>query len=115
MNNIFLKKAEQQQPKPNSSDAENIKVSKVEILKSIPTGAIKTEQKELKETHTEWRWRIFKFPKGTNGETKESIEISYQKPNQDRLYVNKNGEWVNREIGPEFDKFVVDQFYHYAN
>jgi hypothetical protein len=115
MDNIFLKKTEQQELKSNSSDIENIKVSKVEILKSIPVGATKTEQKEKKDTHTEWRWRIFKFPNGNDGQTKESIEISYVKPNEKRLYVNKNAEWVNREIGPEFDKFVVEQFYHYTN
>jgi len=115
MNNIFLKKAEQQEVKAISSDAENTKVSKVEILKSIPQSATKTEQIKLKETHTEWRWRIFKFPNGNDGQTKESIEISYIKPNEKRLYVNRNGEWVNREIGPEFDKFVIDQFYHYTN
>ena len=111
MNNIFLKKAEQQQPKPNSSDAENIKVSKVEILKSIPTGAIKTEQKELKETHTEWRWRIFKFPNKKN----EVVEISFKKPDEKRMYINRTGEWVHREINQEFDKFVIDEYYVYSD
>ena len=120
---IFIKKSEMSNitnkysnaESYNNSNSDDIQgVMKTEIIKSIPSDAIKKENVELQKTKIEWRWRLFKFPNTENGD-KEAIEISYIKPNSERLYINKKSKWVNMEIGKEFDNFVVDQFYHYTD
>lgn len=89
-------------------------ISKKDILKTIPKNAINISNEQLSKTMTEWRWRIFKFDNFDNN-MDTFIEISYKKPNETRKYISANGKWVERDIGIEFDKFVVLNKYAYSN
>jgi hypothetical protein len=46
--------------------SENINSKNHPLLKSIPPIASKKQNNNLKSTHIEWRWRIFKFPDKKN-------------------------------------------------
>ena len=102
---IFIKRSEINQ------DIISTSLSKDEILEHIPKNALKSQDIKLCKINTEWRWRILKFPNKKN----EVIEISFQKPNEKRMYINKLGEWVYREINQEFDIYVIDKYYVYSN
>jgi hypothetical protein len=78
-----------------------------EIIKTIPKNSFKNEQLNLKHL-TEWRWRIL------NIKNKKFIEISYNEPNADRLYLDKYNSFIKENIDPLYDKFVVDIFYYYT-
>ena len=36
-----------------------------------------------------------------------------KKPNEERLYVTKDNNFVKRTIDDSFDKYIIDQFYYY--
>lgn len=84
---------------------------KNDVIQSIPQNHFKEQNIDLAEIHTEWRWRIFNFPHKKN----DVIEISFKKPNEKRIYINNKGDWVERDIGPEIDEFVIDEFYVYSD
>jgi len=86
-------------------------LSKKEILDSIPINYQTTKNTILETTHIEWRWRFFKFPNKKN----ETVEISYKSPNKKRKYIDKTGEWVERDISNDIDNFVISEYYHYTN
>ena len=62
---------------------------------------------ELQYKTTEWRWLVYEINK------KKYIEISMKKPNEERLYVTKDNNFVKRTIDDSFDKYIIDQFYYY--
>ena len=97
-----------------NSNNENTKDFKEAILKSIPINATQTQNKDLQNTKTEWRWRIFKFPAEEN-KTKTVIEISYINPNSKRIFINREGKWVQRDVDVRFDAFISQIFYHYVD
>lgn len=104
-NNVFLER----DPNDDQNDTEYT-VSKKDILKSIPKNAFDKSNKTMATTMTEWRWRIFRF-----SENKETfIEISFKKPDETRKYINGDGIWVERNIGNEFDSFVILEKYAYT-
>ncbi len=103
---IFLKRSEVESDKIDS-----IPLTKSDVIESIPKNFVKSVDKVLEKVSTEWRWRIFKFPNREN----EVVEISFKKPNEKRMYINRTGEWVYREINQDFDKFVVDEYYVYSD
>jgi hypothetical protein len=103
---IFLKKSETESEKIDS-----IPLTKCDVIESIPKNFIKCSDHVLANVNTEWRWRIFKFPNKKN----EVVEISFKKPREKRMYINRLGEWVCIEINKEFDKFVIDEYYVYSN
>ena len=104
MNNIIFKKIEKN----------IIAISKEEILKSIPDKTVICKDIEKSKTKTEMRWRLYKFSiKGSDIEKIEKIEISLKYPNKSRLYINKNGSWVEMIIEPFYKKFMVEEYYHY--
>ena len=107
MDNIFVKQTEESE---NNNDDISV-LSKEEILESIPKEALKKKDSNLAKINTEWRWRIFQIPDREN----TLIEISFKKPNDERMYIGKNGKWVNSQVGKEFDKFVIDEYYVYSN
>lgn len=117
---VFVKKTNNIEKCKNNSEHsehyenENLTISKLDILKCIPIDALRSENINLKNVKTEWRWRMFRFPT-ENGSSKEVIEISFVKPGQCRLYINKNSEWVQRIISDEYDIFLVDKYYHYVD
>lgn len=84
-------------------------LSKDEILSSIPNNSLKSEDKNLQMIKTECRWRIMKFDNIEN----EIIEISIKKPNEKRLFVNQNNEWIEHEENNNYDKFVIESFFYY--
>jgi len=97
---IFMKQEIKQNP-----------LSKKDIMDSIPKDALTECNLKLALCKTEWRWRIFKFPDKKN----EIVEISYKKPNEDRLYINKTGDWTKATVDEFYDKFVTKQFYSYSD
>ena len=58
---------------------------------------------------TEWRWRFLKF-----SEKKYTVEISCKKAGEQRTYFSKYGDWVHRDIHPDYDQFVDDIIYYYG-
>lgn len=107
---IFLKRDENKKC-VGQTEQTNIVLSRVEVAKMIPAESVKLQNTELAQTKTEWRWRIFKFP----DKEREIVEISYKSPDQKRLYINNKGNWVNREVGTEFDIYVTSEYYHYTD
>ena len=105
---IFMKCSEKS-PEQNINPTSEKSLSKKNIFDNIPQNAQKIENPELRQTKTEWRWRIFSFPHKKN----EVIEISFQKPNNERLYIDKNGNWIPYNLDNIYDQFVTDIFYYY--
>jgi hypothetical protein len=83
-------------------------LSKEEILSSIPNNSFDSEQKDLQEIKTEYRWRIMNIENVEN----EIIEISIKNPNENRSYLNQRGEWIEYD-SQIYDKYVTKSFYHY--
>lgn len=98
--NIFITRSECEK---------NIVLSKFEVMKTIPTVALQKQNTDSANTCKELRWRVFKLPNKEN----EIIEISYKLPNEPRMYMNKSGKWVSREIGNEYDQFLIKEYYIY--
>jgi hypothetical protein len=98
--NIFITRSECEK---------NIVLSKFEVMQTIPTVALPHQDTNALKTCKELRWRIFKLPHKEN----EIIEISYKLPNEPRMFMNKSGKWVNREIGDEYNQFLVKEYYVY--
>jgi len=85
-------------------------ISYTSILKTIPDNYQKTPLLNWSQQYkTEWRWRFLKF-------NKMVVEISYQKANSNqRIYYNKHGNWVERDIDKIYDQYVDDEYYCYTN
>ena len=98
----------------NDSDISG-KITYTNICKSIPPNKTDKPNTNWKNKYeTEWRWRFLKI-KTDNNISKDVIEISYIKKNSDkRIYFNRYGEWVEREIDPIFDNFVTEEYYVYT-
>jgi hypothetical protein len=77
-------------------------------MEFIPKNCIKMENVILQKRNTEWRWLIYEI----NG--KKYIEISMKKPNEPRLYITKNNEFVKRNIDESFNKYIIDKYYYYS-
>lgn len=97
--------------KQDSNDPENItkKLTKTSILNTIPPSAVNKPMDNWEEKYnTEWRWRFLKY------NNSEAVEISYLNKGKDRMYYNKLGKWVKRNIPKCFDKIVEKEYYYYA-
>ena len=56
----------------------------------------------------EYRWRFIELNK------KKFVEISKKNKNKNvREYKNSKGEWVERTISLEYDKYVYEKYYYY--
>lgn len=97
---IFIKQSEIKR--------EEHKLKKEDIEKMIPSSYVEREDLELRKTMTEWRWRIFEI----NGKT--YTEISRLEPNKKRIYLNKYEKWVEQEKDTEYDKYIIKQYFCYA-
>lgn len=90
------------------------KITYTDVLSTIPCDSINIPIKEnswKENKQTEYRWRILEFSK-----EKTVAEISLLKHNSDkRIYFNKKGEWVERNIPDIYDEYVKKEFYYYAN
>ena len=105
MQNIFVKK----NPKNNTNNSLLKILPKNKIMSSIPENAKTEEDIDLAKTHLEIRWRIFKFPNIDN----EIIEMSQKLLNNNRLYMNKKGDWVNYNDDDKYNQYIIKKFYHY--
>jgi hypothetical protein len=92
-----------------SKDDKKKILTKLEVMQTIPQNAINIENKIAQQTCKELRWRIFKLPNKKN----EFIEISYKHPKEERMFLNKNGKWINDNIPIEYDIFLINQYYIY--
>jgi hypothetical protein len=93
-----------------TSDISN-KLTYTNILQTIPPNKVTDRNIELLNNgKTEWRWRFLKF------ENRFVTEISYLKKDMsNRLFFNKNGQWIEREIDPIYDEYVVETYYYYTD
>lgn len=89
----------------------NCVLSKSEVFNMIPDNVYAKPNKELEKTKVEMRWRIFKFPNKKN----DIVEISFKKLNGKRMYINKSGNWIEKEVSNIYDEFVIREYYHYTD
>lgn len=108
-NNIFVKKSEI----PVLYDKVELNL----VLETIPKGSFKESQVLLAATKTEMRWRFLHIPIPNSDNIKTIVEISRKAPDvsKKREYLNKQMDWVKRDISSEFDKYVVDQYFYYCD
>ena len=103
-NSIFIT-----QDELSSDDIGSGKTTYTDVYDTIPKDKRTTPLKDWRKTkYTEWRWRFLNISK------KLVAEISYINYNSDkRVYYNRCGERVHRNIPKEWDKYVVQEFYSY--
>lgn len=104
--NIFIERDSNEK-----QDKSECSISKKDILNTIPKNALDKCNGQLANIMTEWRWRIFQFEK----DKETFIEMSFKKPTESRKYINTVGKWVERNVGKEFDSFVIVEKYAYCN
>jgi hypothetical protein len=87
------------------------KLTLTNVIEMIPKDSVRTCINNWQQQYnSEWRWRFLKFP-----DDRLTVEISYQqKQDNFRMYFNKYGEWVRRDIPVEVDVYVVDSYYYYT-
>ena len=78
------------------------------IIKTIPPNYYNYKNKELQKNNIEWRWRFIKINNDIY------VEISYKKPNNNRLFISKRGKWEEREVDEYYNQFVNKEIYHYS-
>jgi hypothetical protein len=97
---------------PNSEQIKDISghITATSVLNTIPqTATVKRLKNWRKTKKKEWRWRFFEF------KDKKTVEISYIKRfSDDRIYYNRFGKWVNRDVPTIYDEYVVKTFYYYT-
>ena len=109
-NNIFAKKSERK-----------VCYDKVDIeavKETIPKNNYKEPQHLLVDHMVESRWRFLHIPVTVEGKQpfiKKMVEISKKTPSEKRVYLNKNMNWIETDIDPIYDNFVVEQYYVYTN
>ena len=79
-----------------------------DVIKSIPSDAVKTPSPKLQQTHTEWRWRFLVL------KDRKLVEISKMAPGSNRIYMNNKGIWTPYSLKKGWDDFVVDAKYCYV-
>ena len=110
MTNIFITQEEA------NSDSINGKWTYTNVKEIIPKNSVKKPlDKNIwqKKYTTEWRWRFLQL---TKDEHNLSVEISYVTgKNKKRIYLNHDGQWVERNIPKEYDQFVKKCYYYYTS
>jgi hypothetical protein len=111
--NIFLSQEGGTENQTGNGDNTDItgKITYTSIIESIPESKSEKPISNWEQKYkVEWRWRFLKDGK------RHVVEISYvnKKNIKDRLYFNKYGQWVKQDIGSEYDKFVVKEYYVYT-
>lgn len=79
-----------------------------DLMKTIPPNTMPHEDPELMKTMIEWRWRFFNI----NGH--HFVEISKKKPEDKRLYVNSNGDMIEKEIDDIWNQYIEKEKYYYT-
>lgn len=83
------------------------------VLNSVPKGGTELQLLDWisKGYKREWRWRFLKLP-----DNRRTVEISYiNSNNSNRMYFNKNSQWVERDVSEVYDQFVNQILYYYSN
>lgn len=105
------------------------KVTYTNIMNTIPENKLDKPIPDWRKKYkTEWRWRFLKLIGFSGGKSSSSesnkvkkteryvVEISFIKNNSNkRMYFNRFGQWVEREVDPIFDNFVEKEYYIYTN
>lgn len=95
------------------------KITYTEILNSMPHNKVETQMDNWRKIYsTEWRWRFLRFTIIDNDKEidKYVVEISYMKYDSNkRVYFNRYGQWVVRDIDKAYDNFVEKEYYVYTN
>lgn len=109
-NQIFMTQSEQ-----NTTDIAG-KITYTNIMNSIPESKVDKPIKNWQDKYeTEWRWRFLNI-KTVDNKEKDVVEISYLKKNsQKRIYFNRYGQWVSKEVDSSFDQFVEKEYFVYSN
>lgn len=91
------------------------KITYTDILESIPGDKLDKPIENWNSIYkTEWRWRFLKLTyKNKLRSERYVLEISYVTNNQ-RYYFNRFGEWVKRDVDPQYDYFVDKEYYVYT-
>ena len=86
------------------------KITYTSIIESIPETSIKEPISDWKKKYKkEWRWRFIELNK------RLIVEISHiENDSNERMYFNRYGEWLHREIDPVYDKYVKEEYYYYT-
>ena len=79
---------------------------KEDILNTLPDIVYNSTQDKFKDK-IEWRWRLY------NINSNEFIEISKKTEIGERIYINNDSKWVNRNIPSKYDKYIEKEFYAY--
>ena len=103
---IFIKKDDVGKYEKLKLDAIDYK----EIMSTIPEDSTpEPNPKFLEMGRREWRWRVLEFDKDD-----KKMEISYYDPNnKKRYYLNKTGNWIEKDIPITYDKLVTKTNYYY--
>ncbi len=106
-NSIFISQSEM-----NHYNGVAEKISYTNVLETIPEGSFPhrvLNWRKMKKI--EWRWRFLELPNG-----KFTVEISRLSYDEDkRLYFNKYGRWVYRDVDPIYDQYVKKECYCYSD
>ena len=88
------------------------KITYTSVLETIPENSSEVPMKNWQNVYSkEWRWRFLKL-----SNNKLTVEISYlDKNDMNRLYFNRYGKWVQRNVDPIFDNYVIREHYYYSN
>jgi hypothetical protein len=100
-NSVFLKQSEI--PSVEHKLSHNL------LIESIPPDAFDNKQPEFIGEKIEWRWRFLEIY------GKKLVEISYLPIEGERKYIDIYGKWVERNINPVFDQYVVKKHYYYTD
>lgn len=86
------------------------KLTYTNILETIPDNKMEKRLDNWKNKYkTEWRWRFLKF------DDRHVVEISYiDSTSSKRLYFNKFGEWVTRDVPIMYDQYIDKVYYAYT-
>ena len=101
-NSIFIKQSEV--PKPEK------KLCYQTIIDSLPDPNFKEPNLQWRTKAVEWRWRFYKIG------DKKVVEMSFLEPNSnERIYVDKNNNYIKSTISNEYDNYLVEEYYFYTN
>jgi len=83
-------------------------IKRDQLMNTIPPNTYDCPNNELLGHMIEWRWRFF------NINEHQFVEISQKHHNKERLYVDGNGQMIEKIIGDEWNKYIVDEKYYYT-
>ena len=108
LNSVFISQSE-----ANKNTDISGKLTYTSILESIPENKSENQMPDwYKKYNTEWRWRFLRII--YQNIERYVVEISYMSNNK-RLYFNRFGEWVERDVHSFYDQFVEKIYYVYSN